>query len=124
MFSTMRSLNSRFVVRFNGQFQVTVFVRFCYVLLCNHEYIHCLNHRQAKDYIIRRNETERNLNLKEGIVWTQLPLCACCVTLFTTLTVFVFYLHHGANSLFAPLSYNVKMTPAAEGKHKHILYIL
>ena len=45
-----------------GQFQVTVFSRFCYVLLCNHEYIHCLNHdRQAKDYITRRNETERKL---------------------------------------------------------------
>ena len=44
-----------------GQFQVTVFSRFCYVLLCNHEYIHCLNHRQAKDYIRRRNETERKL---------------------------------------------------------------
>ena len=47
--------------RNNGQFQVTVFSRFCYVLLCNHEYIHCLNHRQAKDYITRRNETERKL---------------------------------------------------------------
>ena len=45
----------------NGQFQVTVFPRFCYVLLCNHEYIHCLNHIQAKDYITRRNETERKL---------------------------------------------------------------
>ena len=45
----------------NGQFQVTVFSRFCYVLLCNHEYIHCLNHRQAKDYITRRNETDRKL---------------------------------------------------------------
>ena len=44
-----------------GQFQVTVFSRFCYVLLCNHEYIHCLNHRQAKDYITRGNETERKL---------------------------------------------------------------
>ena len=38
-----------------------VFSRFCYVLLCNHEYIHCLNHRQAKDYITRRNETKRKL---------------------------------------------------------------
>ena len=45
----------------SGQFQVTVFSRFCYVLLCNHEYIHCLNHRQAKDYITRRNETEIKL---------------------------------------------------------------
>ena len=45
--------------RHSGQFQVTVFSRFCYVLLCNHEYIHCLNHRQAKDYITRCNETER-----------------------------------------------------------------
>ena len=44
-----------------GQFQVTVFSRFCYVLLRNHEYIHCLNQRQAKDYITRRNETERKL---------------------------------------------------------------
>ena len=44
-----------------GQFQVTVISRFCYVLLCNHEYIHCLNHRQAKDYITRHNETERKL---------------------------------------------------------------
>ena len=44
---------------YNGQFQVTVFSRFRYVLLCNHIYIHCLNHRQAKDYITRRNETER-----------------------------------------------------------------
>ena len=44
-----------------GQFQVTVFSRFCYVLLCNHEYIHCLNHRQAKDYITRHNETKRKL---------------------------------------------------------------
>ena len=41
---------------------------FYYVLLCNHEYIHCLNQRQAKDYITRRNETERKLNLKEGII--------------------------------------------------------
>ena len=45
----------------NGQFQVTVFSQFCYVLLCNHEYIHCLNHRQAIDYITRRNETKRKL---------------------------------------------------------------
>ena len=45
----------------NGQFQVTVFSRFCYVLLCNHEYIHCLNHQQAKDYIRSRNKTEREL---------------------------------------------------------------
>ena len=45
----------------NGQFQVTVFSRFCYVLLCNHDYFHCLNHRQAKDYITVRNETERKL---------------------------------------------------------------
>ena len=45
----------------NGQFQVTVFPQFCYVLLCNHEYIHCLNHRQVKDYITWRNETERKL---------------------------------------------------------------
>ena len=44
-----------------GQFQVTVFSRFCYVLLCNHEYILCLNNRQAKDYITRCNETERKL---------------------------------------------------------------
>ena len=44
-----------------GQFQVTVFSWFCYVVLCNHEYIHCLNYRQAKDYITRRNETERKL---------------------------------------------------------------
>ena len=44
-----------------GQFQVTVFSLFSYVLLCNHEYIHYLNHRQAKDYITRRNETERKL---------------------------------------------------------------
>ena len=47
-----------------GQFQVTVFSRFCYVLLCNHEYIHCLNHRQAKDYVTRRNETERKLKFE------------------------------------------------------------
>ena len=47
--------------KYYGQFQVTVFPRFCYVLLYNHEYIHCLNHRQAKDYITRRNETERKL---------------------------------------------------------------
>ena len=45
----------------NRQFQVTVFSRFCYVLLCNHEYIHCLNHRQAENYITRRNKTERKL---------------------------------------------------------------
>ena len=44
-----------------GQFQVIVFSRFCYVLLCNHEYIHCMNYRQGKDYITRRNETERKL---------------------------------------------------------------
>ena len=44
-----------------GQIQVTVFSRFCYALVCNHEYIHCLNHRQAKDYITRRNETKRKL---------------------------------------------------------------
>ena len=48
----------------NGQFQDTVFSRFCYVLLCNHEYIHCLNHRQAKDYITRRNETGRKLKFE------------------------------------------------------------
>ena len=47
--------------KYSGQFQVTVFSRFCYVLLCNHKYIHCLNHRQAKDFITRCNETERKL---------------------------------------------------------------
>ena len=46
-------------LKHSGQFQVTVFSQFCYVLLCNHEYIQCLNHRQAKDYITRRNKTER-----------------------------------------------------------------
>ena len=50
-----------YVWAYIGQFQVTVFSQFCYVLLCNHDYIHCLNHRQAKDYITRRNETERKL---------------------------------------------------------------
>ena len=67
--ATMRFLYG-YVVRKNisppgqvdiGQFQVTVFFRFCYVLLRNHEYIHCLNHRQAEDYITRRNKTERKL---------------------------------------------------------------
>ena len=57
--------------RYIGQFQVTVFSRFCYVLLCNHEYIHCLNHRQAKDYITRRNETER-----KTLIWKKV-LCTC-----------------------------------------------
>ena len=57
---------------YNGQFQVTVFSRFRYVLLCIHEYIHCLNHRQAKDYITRRNETERKLQLKEGQTLLQI----------------------------------------------------
>ena len=47
--------------KYSGQFQVAVFSRFCYVLLCNHEYIHYLNHRQAKDYITRRNETDKKL---------------------------------------------------------------
>ena len=37
------------------------FLSVYYVLLCNHDYIHCLNHRQAKYYITRRNETERKL---------------------------------------------------------------
>ena len=60
-------------IRYNGQFQVTVFSRFCYVLLCNHEYIHCQSHRQAKDYITRRNETE-NFNLKEGNEHVQCSL--------------------------------------------------
>ena len=55
----LSSLRERDACQDNGLFQVTVFPRFCYVVLCNHEYIHCLNHRQAKDYIIRRNETER-----------------------------------------------------------------
>ena len=49
------------------RFQVTVFSRFCYVLLCNHEYIHCLNHRQAKDYITRRNKTERKLSFERRL---------------------------------------------------------
>ena len=53
----------------NGQFQVTVFSRFCYVLLCNHEYIHCLNHtRQAKAYITKHMKPRENFNLKEGYV--------------------------------------------------------
>ena len=51
----------RCCIMHSGQFQVTVFSQFCYVLLCNHDYIHCLNHRQAKDYITRCNETERKL---------------------------------------------------------------
>ena len=55
------SVNHSTVI-YSGQFQVTVFSRFCYVLLCNHECIHCLNHyRQAEDYITRRKETERKL---------------------------------------------------------------
>ena len=65
------SLCNRSIVRFTWssyllqrdtvQFQIIVFSRFCYVLLCNHEYFHCLNHRQTKDYITRRNKTERKL---------------------------------------------------------------
>ena len=70
------------IAQYNRQFQVTVFSRFCYVLLCNHEYIHCLNHRQAKDYITRHNETERQLKFERRqcrllcwnfIVHDQLP---------------------------------------------------
>ena len=37
-----------------------------YVLLCNHEYFHCLNHRQTKNYIIRRNQ-ER----EKTIIWKK-----------------------------------------------------
>ena len=50
--------------KYAGQFQVTVFSRFCYILLCNHECIHYLNYRQANDYITRRNETERKLSFE------------------------------------------------------------
>ena len=60
LYSTKRSK----IVQYIGQFQVTVFSRFCYVLFCNHEYIHCLNHRQAKYYITRRNETKRKLKFE------------------------------------------------------------
>ena len=56
------SYNQHFVNSYNGQFQVTVFSWFCYILSCNHEYIHCLNHRKAKEYItISCNETEGKL---------------------------------------------------------------
>ena len=42
-------------------FQIILFSWFCYVLLCNHENFHCLNHdRQTKDYITCRNKTEKN----------------------------------------------------------------
>ena len=44
----------------NASFQIMDFSWFCYVLLCNHEYFHCLNHRQTKDYKTRRNKTERD----------------------------------------------------------------
>ena len=60
-----------YYVPYNGQFLVTVFSRFCYVLLCNCEYIHCLNHRQAKDYITRRNETERKLLFERRLCSAQ-----------------------------------------------------
>ena len=63
------------------QFQVTVFSRFCYVLLCNHEYIHCLNHRQAKDYITRRNKTERKLLFERRQ----------CISVKTKITNFILY---------------------------------
>ena len=62
---------SGFLWQYIGQFQVTVFSRFCYVLLCNHEYIHCLNHRQAKDYITRRNETERKLKFERRVCYAM-----------------------------------------------------
>ena len=48
-------------VLFNVQFQMIVFSRFCCVFLYNHEYSHCLNHWQTKDYITRHNKTERKL---------------------------------------------------------------
>ena len=38
--------NSSFLFLFpvnNVQFQIIVFSRFCYVLLCNYEYFHCQN---------------------------------------------------------------------------------
>ena len=47
-----------------------------YVLLCNHKYIHCLNHRQANDYITRRNETEKKF-------YSERRQCMCGVFLFT-----------------------------------------
>ena len=49
-----------------GSFKLQFSLAFSYVLLCNHEYIHCLNHRQAKDYITRRNETER-----KPLIWKK-----------------------------------------------------
>ena len=57
----------------NGQFQVTVFgfVTSCYVIM-NIGPIHCLNHRQAKDYITRRNETERKLLFERRHCFTNL----------------------------------------------------
>ena len=73
---------------FNGQFQITVFSRFCYVLLCNHEYFHCLNHRQTEDYITRRNKTvKENYNLKEGrAIASLLYICRRIVLLNYSLT--------------------------------------
>ena len=53
-----------FDMHYIGQFQITVFSRFSYVLLCNHEYFNSMNHRQAKDYITRCNKTERKLSFE------------------------------------------------------------
>ena len=63
--SMITSINQVFQYRICGytaQFQFTVFSRFCYVLLCNHECFHCLYHiDRLKNYITRRNKTESKL---------------------------------------------------------------
>ena len=42
------------------------FSRFCYVLLRNHDYLRCLNHRPTKDYIKRRKKTR-----EKSIIWKK-----------------------------------------------------
>ena len=78
---------------------------FLYVLLCNHEYFHYLNHRQANDYITRCNKTERKLQFerRQCLLYQRRSLPGCDLLLLSVST-------------------NIKYTPAIVGRifgHSH-----
>ena len=45
-------------------FQIIVFSRFCYVLLCNRQFVYGSGNGNIHDYTTRRNKTER-----KTIIW-------------------------------------------------------
>ena len=59
---SMCNIMSQLVDIYSVLFRIIDFIEVCYLLLCNHEYFHCLNQRETRDYT-RRIEKLRISNM-------------------------------------------------------------